>query len=486
VVPEPRPLISRAAHLAATLAIIAAITWFDFRVLAVNSTTAALTLLLATLAIATRWGLIPATAASVFGVLCVNYFFLPPVGTLTIADPQNWVALLSFLVTSIVASQLSASARNRATEATRRQREMEKLYALSRSLLLLDTTKASVASQLAYQIAQVFEIRAVVLFDRSSDRVCGGGLEEIGLAEAKLRDAAMQGTAFHDAATGVNVLPISLGGPPIGSLAVAAAPVSDAALHAIASLAAITLERARTQELASRAEAVRQNQELKSTLLDALAHEFKTPLTSIKAAVSSLLAEGDVPQKELLTIVEEETDRLDTLVTEAIQMARIEAGQVRLETQPQAVGEILSAALSRADRAIQDRELRVDVPDGLPEVLADRELVGLVIRQLVSNSLKYADPASPIEIRARAGEGCVTITVADRGPGIPEREQARIFERFYRMPSDSGGVPGTGMGLAIARDIIEAHGGALWVRSQAGEGSEFSFTLPCVRPGGGS
>lgn len=480
--PQLKRLSSTTARVFAALAIIAAVTFLDSRLLTVNPTTVALTLLLAILAIAAGWGLVESTVASVFGVLCLNYFFLPPVGTFTIADPQNWVALLTFLITSIVASQLSASARNRATEAARRQHEMERLYALSRSLLLLDL-RADVPSQLARQTAQVFELSALALFDRSSNRVCRGGSQDIAIAESRLRDAALENTAFHEPSTNVMVLPVTLGGSPMGSLAVPQGSVSDTALHAIANLAAITLERARTQDLASRAEAARQNQELKSTLLDALAHEFKTPLTSIKAAVSSLLCGSEVQHKELLTIIEEETDHLDLLVTEAIQMARIEAGNVRLERQPRQVAAIVSAALKRADRAIEDRELAVDVPDGLPEVLADSEMVGLVIRQLLSNSLKYADPRSPIVIRARPGDDSVVITVADRGPGIPEHEQARIFERFYRLPLRPGGVPGTGIGLAIARDIVEAHGGVLRVSSKAGEGSEFSFTLPCIVPG---
>jgi two-component system sensor histidine kinase KdpD len=472
-------MISKVVRVSGALMIVAGITFLDSRVLTVNSTTVALTLLLAVLAIAAVWGLVESIVASVFGVLCLNYFFLPPVGTFTVTDPQNWVALLTFLITSIVASQLSASARNRATEAARRQHEMERLYALSRGLLLVDAG-AEVPGQLALQTARVFELPSLALFDRSSDRVYRGGGQDVPIAESRLRDAARENTAFHEPASNVIVLPVTLGGSPIGSLAVPQGAVSDTALHAIANLAAITLERARTQELASRAEAARQNQELKSTLLDALAHEFKTPLTSIKGAVSSLLCASEVQHKELLTVIEEETDHLDSLVTEAIQMARIEAGDVKLERQPWQVAKLVSTAIERADRAIEDRELVVDVPDGLPQVLADREMAVLVIRQLLSNSLKYADPRSPIAIRARASGDSVLISVTDRGPGIPEDEQNRIFERFYRTPAASGGVPGSGIGLAIAKDIVEAHGGVLRVSSQKGEGSEFSFTLPCI------
>jgi two-component system sensor histidine kinase KdpD len=185
----------------------------------------------------------------------------------------------------------------------------------------------------------------------------------------------------------------------------------------------------------------------------------------------------------LLSIVEEETDRLDLLVNEAIQMARIEAGQVQLDRQSQRVAELVAGAVRSAGRALQDREVRVDVADDLPEVLADRQLMQSVIRHLIGNALKYAAPDSPIELRARREEGAVLVAVKDRGPGIPEHEQARIFERFYRSPSSATAAPGTGMGLAIARDIIEAHGGTLEVRSLPGEGSEFFFRIPAVSAG---
>ena len=477
VPPDPSTIV-KAFRLLAAGASIAAIAFVDAQVVGVNSTTAALTFLLPILAMATRWGLPAASFASVVGVIALNYKFLPPVGTFIIADPQNWVALSVFLMTAIVASHLSASVREQATEATRRQHEMEQLYALGRSLLLADVK--SVPGQLIYHIAQIFGFRAAALYDRAGGCVHAGGPEEIVLPESRLRDAAMQATAFRHPETGVTVMPVSLGGTSIGSLALLGGSVSDAAMHAIANLAAIALERGRAEEAAGRAEAARQNQELKSALLDALAHEFKTPLTSIKAAVSGLLEGGELPQQELLTIIEEETDHLDSLVTEAVQMARLEAGQVRLESEPQTVRGLVETALRRTARALEDRELRLDIPDGLPPVLADRDLTALVVRQLVGNSLKYAGPASPISIRAVSEADRVRISVSDQGPGIPKAEQDRIFDRFYRAAASAGTVPGTGMGLAIARDIVEAHGGALEVSSRPGEGSCFSFTLPAI------
>jgi two-component system sensor histidine kinase KdpD len=297
------------------------------------------------------------------------------------------------------------------------------------------------------------------------------------ISECQLRDAAVQGTAFHDPAAGISVLPVSLGGGSIGSLAICGSAVSETALHAIANLAAIAVERARAQEVASRAEAARQHEKLKSTLLDALAHEFTTPLTSIKAAASAIVDEDRTAQKELGSIIEEEADRLTSLVTETIQMARIEAGNLRLHKQRQSVTALIASALDHLKVFLEDREVRVDIPEHLPEVAADPELIGLTVRQLLTNALKYSNPEAPITVQACADQAGVTISVRDCGPGIPEKELARIFDRFYRV-ADSARVPGIGLGLTIAREIVEAHGGRIWAESKPGQGSQFFLALP--------
>ena len=194
--------------------------------------------------------------------------------------------------------------------------------------------------------------------------------------------------------------------------------------------------------------------------------------------MSNVLEEGETPSRELLSIVEEETDHLDSLVTEALEMARIEAGKIRLDQQPQPPHVLVAAALEKMTASRLDREIRIDVNGDLAPVLADRALIGLVIRQLIGNSLKFAGPDSPVTVRAAAANGRITFSVADQGPGIGEHEQERIFEKFYRIPEHSARVPGTGMGLTIAKEIVEAHHGRIWVQSRPGEGSEFSFSLP--------
>ncbi len=458
------------------LALIAAVTFACFRVFRVNSTTVALAFLLAILAVATWGSLAEAVLASFAAVLSFNYFFLPPVGTLTIADPQNWVALTAFLVTAVTASNLSATAKRRALEASGRRAEMERLYNLSRALMMAEPSEAAVARHLARQVAAVFELRAVAVFDRRTGEVQRAGPEDLPLSEARLRDVAVQNTELDE--RGVTALPVRLGGGPIGSLGMFTGSVSDAARHAISNLAAISLERARTLELASRAQVARQSQELKSALLDAVAHEFKTPLTSIKAAASALLSgPADATSTELLTVISEEADRMTTMVSEAIDMARIEAGELHIRQEPHAPAELLAAVARKVEPGLDGRRIEVSAAGDLPLCSADAAMFGTVLVQLIDNAFKYAPPGSPVVVAAEATPDGVAFSVRDRGPGIPEEERERVFEKFYRCARDRQRLPGTGMGLTIAREIVQAHGGRIWVDSTA-DGSRFCFTLP--------
>ncbi len=454
----------------------------DFRFVHVNSTTVALMMVLVVLAVATRWGLPESMGASLAGMLCLNYFFLPPVGKWTIADPQNWVALCVFVITAVVASQLSARAKRRTAEANSRRREMERLYVLSRSLMRMDT-ESPFARQIASRIAEVFALDRVVFYDRDDDAVYGPESMDMAPMEGPLRELATGGTSTVINECGVTVSPVNLGSVVIGSLALPTESMSGSARRAVTQLAAIALDRARGQEAASRAEATRLSEELKSTMLDALAHELKTPLTSIKAAVTAVLGcNSSVPtQTELLQVIDEETDRVTSMVTEAIQVARIEAGQIELRKAPHSMAALVRQVLALFSGCLESRTVEVQVSESLPPVEADAELVRIVIRQLVDNAAKYSPPASPISIRATQRGESIVLSVADRGPGISGPDRERIFERFYRGHAGRGPVSGTGMGLAIAREIIRAHNGEIGVESQLGRGSEFHFSLPVAR-----
>jgi two-component system, OmpR family, sensor histidine kinase KdpD len=439
----------------------------------VNSTTAALTYLLAVVGAATFWGLPEAMLASVFSMLCLDYYFFPPVPSFGIDDPQNWVAWCTFPVASLLVSQLSARLKKRAREATQRQAEIERMYALSCRLMQASAANA-LARTIPGEVASIFGCPGVAFFDGFSGQVHRAGSAE-GISEAALAEAAAADSPR--AAFGNTVLvPVRLGGG-VGSLGFTGAAISAPAMRSIANLLALAMDRARKQETAAQAEGARRHQELKSMLLDALAHEFQTPLTSIRAGIDAMLAESPgCDQREWLEIMNEESGRLSAMMTEAIQMARIEAGHVDLDKQTHTVEDLIYSALEK--EMAEGSQVEVDLPHGLPPVSADAGLIRLVIREIAGNALKYAQPGAPVTVRAHAADGAVVIGVSDHGPGIPLEEQRQIFEKYYRGKQSRGHLTGMGMGLPIARQVVEAHEGRVWVESQPGEGATFSFTLP--------
>jgi len=453
-----------------------------YRAVHVNNTTVALSLLLAILGISAWWGLAEATVASVAAVLGFNYWFLPPVGTLTIQDPQNWVALLVFLATAVTASQLSERGRRRAAEAEARRTEIERLYALVQSMMFSGNARKTIR-EFVHTVVRVFGCRAAALYYRSTEEFFRSGPESNVVTDHELLAAAEIEDVSVDSGREVALGPVRLGLRPLGSMALIGRLPSEQMVRAIVNLIALTIERARALEEASHAEAARQGEVLKSALLDSLAHDIKTPLTSIKAAVTSLLSSSDHSERELLTIINEETDRLNRLAAEVIEMARIEAGKLHLEKRPVAVAELISGALADLAPAIQNRPVKVRVPDGLPAAEADHDFAMQVVKHFVENALKYTPEGSPIDVSAEAKSGKIVIGVTDRGPGIEENERVRIFDKFYRGRRHRFDTKGTGMGLAIAKGIVEAHGERIWVESEPGQGSAFYFSL-AASPGG--
>ncbi|HEY2861950.1 MAG TPA: ATP-binding protein [Terracidiphilus sp.] len=471
-------------RVALALVFIVALTFVLHRFLPVNTITVGLLYLVAVLFVATKGGIVESSVASVAAMFCFNFFFLPPIGTLTISDPQNWVALFAFLATSLTASQLSAGARRRALEAEARRSEVEQLYSLSRALLLMDPTQA-ISRQIVQHIVQTCECPSVALYVRNGDELYAADFPDPNI-ETKLRESAARSCETRDENTGEVVTPIRLGGEPIGSLAVSGGAFSDAAFHSLLNLVAIALERASSQRAVTRAEVARQSEELKSTLLDAIAHEFKTPLTSIKAVTTDMLSSesGALPahQQELISIVDDAADRLSKLVTDAIQLARIEGGTFRLNLGDHFPNSLIAGALRQMKSLTEEREIRVMLPDQLPVVRVDADLIQLVITHLLDNALKYSSPNGPIVISADAADGKVIVHVSDSGHGIRQEEQAHIFEKFYRAKNEHH-LKGTGMGLSIAREIMRAHGEDIWLSSRPGEGSRFSFSLPIAYGG---
>lgn len=471
----------RALSLLVSLVGVGGVTFVGFRVVHVNATTVGFAYLLLILLIASTWGFVEAALSSILATLLFNFFFLPPIGTFTIADPQNWVALFTFLATSLIASRLSAKAKARALEAVERQRDIERLYSFSRAILLIDKT-APFAKQLINRMVEIFELDAVALYERRSGEFYEAGKFRLEGVEDQLRHSFSTG---NDSSREQSLLlDVSLDSGPVARMALHGAKMPDSVIQGIANLVAVGLERARAQELAQQVEAARQSEQLRTTLIDATAHEFKTPLTLIKAATTSLLANPDLPAEaraEQLRTADEEAEHLRELMDDAIEMARLDTAHVDVHPEVARLEDTLEDVLTSIQADVEDHAISVRCDQSLPSLMFDQRLMKLVIKQLLDNALKYSGSETPVEIGVHGNNGLVTLEITDYGQGIPVEEQTRIFERFYRSPSVKDQIPGSGLGLSIAHRIVEAHNGELAVSSRPGQ-TTFRMTLPVLKP----
>jgi two-component system sensor histidine kinase KdpD len=457
------------------------------RAVSLNPTTTGFAYLLVVLAVAGAWGFVEALVASIAATLAFNFFFFPPVGTFTIADPENWVALFSFLATALIASRLSAKAERRAREAIERQQDLERLYSFSRAILLTGEGEPF-SKQLARQLVEIFEFDAALLYDRRTGMTHRAGPSDFEGLEDQLHEAARTGVSFFDGGGNRVITAVRLGSEPIASLALQGPRVPDSVLQGISNLVAIGLERARAQDLARQVEVARRSEQLRTTLIDAMAHEFKTPLTSIKAATTALLADGGQTSdatKELLTVADEEADRLRALIDDSIEMARLDTTHVEVHLEPTNLRDLVRSTIESIGSELAERQVNVECAEPVPDSPLDRRLVALAIRQILDNALKYSGPGAPVKIRVSAEDGMAAVAITDHGPGIAADDLHRLFERFYRSPSVTQQVPGSGLGLSIAQTIARAHGGDVTVASRPGE-TTFRIALPLGKEGDAS
>ena len=477
-----------ARYLASTL-IVALVVWIYFSFLHVNHTTVALTLLLYVFFVAGRWGLSNAVYTSILSTLVLNFFFLPPIGKFTVADPQNWVSLGAFLVTAITSSRLSERVRDEANEAKRQRLEIERLYDFSQQLLTTDNI-LDLLNSIPRVITATFLTEGTALLVNSRGRVYHSGRSREQISDESLRTIASQRDIQMDETTGICLVPLMMGLRPIGALALVGNCPSRQSLEALGSMVAIAVERAGAVEQLGKNEAARESERIRSALLDSVTHELRTPLTSITGAITSLRSELQLdPQQkeELLTIIDEESGRLNRLIGEAVEMSQLDAHEVQLDRQPHSIQELVDQALQNAQEIVQDHPVKVRLPENLKTISLDLRMMEKVLHHLLENAAKYSPPGSPIFISAEETKNALVISVADRGVGIDMLEKSFIFDKFYRGTGQRYRVHGTGMGLAIAKAIVEAHGGAIQVTSQVGQGSVFSFDLPfqTITPGAG-
>jgi len=475
--PRPRRVAWSLALLCPVLGAIAACTWLSFR-LGLGLATAGFLYLVIVVVTAIGRGFWTASAASLAAVACLNFFFVDPVLTFRVASADDLIALWTFEFTALVVSRLSHLATRRAAEAAIERRDSERLYQISRRVLLLDASRPQ-AQMLAQVIREVFELDAVVLLDSASAATHQSGtpLEAV---EERTRAAYLLDKNEFDPATRSWYCTLRLDARPIGALALCGGEISNLAASALASLCAASLERALSVQRECRAEAARQSEQLRAAVLDALGHEFKTPLTTIWTASSAMLEVGGLSelQHELVTLIDGQTKKLNDLASRLLTTAKLDRDDFHPALHPTLCSTVVQSVVSSLESIEALERIRIEAPVGEHPALADSRLLAAAVTQLIDNALKYSTPGSPVEIGFSRGSDNAVVSVRSHGVTIPPSERERIFERFYRSRAGEDAPSGTGLGLSIVKRIAECHRGNVWVESEATAGTLFCLALP--------
>ncbi len=484
--------------LAAGLAAVAVVT-ATYRALEVaNPAVVSTTFLLVVLVVAATSLLWAAIGVSLAAVLAFNYFFLPPLGTFVVDDPQNWLALLAFLAVSVVAGNLSGVARARTAEAVSRRDEQARLFDLSRDVLVLPDSREALTA-LAAAVGRRFDVGylAIALPDGTGWEVSSAGALALVLDPRELTTAmaAAQTTLEFDARSRtyaghrdatvdgheVRLVPLRAGTRPIGLLAASGRPVDAGTLDSLAGLVALAIERATLLQERKTAELTRQSEALKSALLASIGHDLRTPLTAIRVAAANLQAGELLPadRVEQGELIQSEVERLARLFQNLMDMARLDAGDVAHERRRVHPSEIVAAARDQVEHTLVARRLDVTIDPDLP-IRLDPRLTASALAHLLENAAQYAPMDSPIEVRAGLTAGGLEIAVRDHGPGIAAADLPHLFDRFYRGDAARARTSGTGMGLWIARGFLAAQHGRVWAENAPDGGARFTIVVPAA------
>jgi two-component system sensor histidine kinase KdpD len=418
-----------------------------------------------------------ASAVSVLSVALQTYFLVPPFLSFVVADSHNVIALATFGYCALTVSRLSSAATHQARVAESRRRDTEGLYEISRLVLLMDR-RIEPGPQIAAMIPRVFDCESVVIFDSASTTLAAAGKPEADFEE-RARAAFVTDRDEFDQAQRAWFRVLRINHRPVGALALRGGEVSEAVANALASLVAVAMERSRSFESESRAEAARQSEQLRTAVLDALAHDVKTPLTAIRAASSGLIESHvlDPLHEELVALIDAESARLDEITNRLLRLARLDARDVRVKRGRLPIERLLDQTVAPARERAPDRIIRTRCSQTDLAVLGDEQLLSMALSQLIDNALKYSQPDSGMTIAAERKGAEALISVHNFGIPIPEADLERIFERFYRA-RDAHRVSGTGLGLSITRKIALAHGGRVWASSDEQRGTTFYLSLP--------
>jgi two-component system sensor histidine kinase KdpD len=473
---EALHLLRRLRPACLALAAVGATTWLSFHFGQGFPFTGFLYLVLVVLT-ALYGGFWQATAISIVAAGCLDYYFVPPLFSF-VSSPEDWVALGAFEFTALVISRLSIKAQMIAAEAVAGRRDMERLYETSRRILLLNRA-GEPGEPITTLIRETFDLKTVTLFDAVPAATFQSG-EPSPDAERRTRDAYCLAASSFDQKTNSWYCVVRVGTRAVGGLGLSGTAMTSLAATALASLTGIALERARAAQNESRAEAARQTEELRTAVLDALAHEFKTPLTVVRTASSGLLAVGGLSelQADLLTVIDRQAATLDHLTQRLLRSARLDTVHFVPRLEAALFSDLIHDTVGGREYQGHRHRFQLAMPELEAAVLADREQIRTALSQLLDNALRYSEPGSTVHLFVVPKENRMVLTVRSKGPVMSPQECERIFERFYRAPQTQDVSAGSGLGLSIVKKIMKAHRGSAWAEPEAGYGTSFSISLP--------
>jgi len=427
--------------------------------------------------IALRWGLLEASLVSVLSIACLDYFFTDPLFHFYITDSHDWVALLVFEATALLVSSLSSQMSRHARELERREIQQQKLYELSQHILLLNRDRAA-DQQLVELMRASLRIQGVALWNAHDMRQYKDGV-------CSFSDEEMRGAYFHEVnedkeEDGFSVRVLRLGTRPIGTLYLCGHSLDPSTVNAVAALTAVAIERARSFSTEANAEAAKQSEQLRSAILDGLAHAFKSTLTTIRASSSGLLAMNTLSgtEEKLVGLIDRHASHLSDLANHLLLTAKLDSADLRIKREKLDLGKLIRNTVADSFQELDGHPVELQLSSVEESVYADRKLLQMALFQILDNAAKYSLPDSRVVIGLRDEDAESIISIRNEGSFIPDPERQKVFQRFYRCAESTRSISGTGIGLSVVRRIAEAHRGRTWVESDPVVGTTFAIALP--------
>jgi two-component system sensor histidine kinase KdpD len=435
--------------------------------------------LFVTLAIADKAGFVEASIVSVVATLCLEYYFASPLFSFRVDRPENWTAFATFEGISLMVSRLSHQARRHQLMLESQSIEQKALYELCRDMLLLDW-KQSPERQLCVLIKRSFPLQGVALWNAYEDALSCFG--ETPNADDATKAVYFSERNYDDVSNHTSFRVLYFGTRAVGALTLYGHSIDSLSINSIASITAMAIERTRSLAVEMNVEAERHSEQLRSALLDGLAHAFKTPLTTITVSSSGLLAAGELSaqQTSLVDLINREATRLSQLTTRLLRTSRLEPSRIVLHEKVIDVRTLIQGVLDECAFQLQSRVVDVSIAPEITRVRCDPQLLTLALVQILDNAAKYGPQDSLVRISAESSGSQAVLRIHNKGSYIPPTERNKVFTRFYRSPSVEHRAPGTGLGLSVAKKAVEAHGGKISIESDVQAGTTFVIAIPAI------